>query len=180
MELRPETTESREEARLKFLSSVANTKGRLVELARGKSMGSSPEPELSSETELKLISVVNNFTVDKKADNHAHIDIKIIKKNIQSQLNAYNVEIIRSNVYYGDITGANKETLMVVREGGQYEINDHTFVKAGDEGDRDMDDVMGGGGKRVKRVKRVKRMRRKSKKRKSKKRKSKKKKSKKR
>jgi hypothetical protein len=65
MESDPETTESREEARAKFLSSVADTKGRLV--ARVKSMGSSPEPELSSGTELKLISVVNDFTVDRMA-----------------------------------------------------------------------------------------------------------------
>jgi hypothetical protein len=117
--------------------------------------------------------VVNNFTVDMKEGNRAHIDIKIIKKNMQSRLNAYNVEIIRSNVYYGDITGANKETLMVVWERGQYEINGHEFLEADDEDDRVMDDVMGGGGKRRRRKSKRKSKKRKSKKRKSKKRKSK-------
>jgi hypothetical protein len=173
MKSRPETTKSHNEARSKFLSSVADSKGRLVELAREKSMGSSPEPELSSGTELKLRSVVNDFTVDGSDGAHARIDIRILNKYMASRLNTYYVEIIRSNVYYGDITGANKETLMVVWERGQYEINGHEFLEADDEDDRVMDDVMGGGGKRRRRKSKRKSKKRKSKKRKSKKRKSK-------
>ena len=177
MESHTETTGSPNYARSKILS-VTDSERRSA-LAREKRISDwrrsySPEPELSEGTELKLRSVETGFEdpFSEDPEVHAHIDIKILRKGMASRLNTYYVEIIRSNVYYGDITGAaNKETLMDVMGYGEYTINGHMFLEADVSVTRDVDDVMGGGGKRGKRRRRKSKKRkskRKSKKRKSK------------